>query len=227
MKATGRNRRVLIPLLCLTAAVLLSGCGTRIYESVAVPQAVTEEDSPAPEEGQAASDSGKPEKTKDGTEGHEEPADTDICVYICGAVKKPGVYVMPEGSRIFQLLEKAGGLSADADPVFLNQAELLTDGEQVTVYTREETAEIPQPARTSGDVPAAAGNSGSPDTRININTADAETLQQLNGIGASRAQDIISYRETNGGFGAIEDIMKVSGIKNALFEKIKDDITVG
>ena len=227
MKETGRNRSVLIPLLCLMAAVLLSGCGTRIYESVAVPQAVEEEDSPAPAEGQAASDSGKHEKTQDGAEGQEEPADTDICVYICGAVKKPGVYVMPEGSRIFQLLEKAGGLSADADPVFLNQAELLTDGEQVTVYTREETAEIPQPAKASGEAPAAAGNSGSHDARININTADAETLQQLNGIGASRAQDIIAYRETNGGFGAIEDIMKVSGIKNALFEKIKDDITVG
>lgn len=173
-----------------------------------------------------------------------------IYVDVCGAVKAPGVVTVPEGSRVFEAIAKAGGLREDADARYINQARLLSDGEQVYVPTTQETAAkedgfseagLSRGANAAGPdgsriSDAFAGTGGDPgmenagsnaDGKVNINTADSAALQTLNGIGEARAEAIILYRETNGAFETIEDIMKVSGIKNALFNKIKDDITVG
>ena len=151
----------------------------------------------------------------------EESCSSLIKVFVCGAVEQPGVYSVPAGSRLFEAIGLAGGMRADADPDYLNQARVLTDGEQIRVPTRAETEgmETP-PAQTS------AVGGGSSDGKVNINTADIEELQTLSGIGETRAKAIISYRETNGAFERIEEIMNVSGIKTALFNTIKDDITV-
>lgn len=140
-------------------------------------------------------------------------------VYICGSVTSPGVYALPEGSRVFALIEAAGGLLEDADERTLNQAEVLEDGMQITVYSKEEAAEMPvQPSRTGQD---------SPDSeKINLNTADVDRLMTLSGIGEARAKAIIAYRERHGGFQNIEDIMKIEGIKEKLFDKIKEQIEV-
>ena len=164
-----------------------------------------------------------------------------IYVDVCGAVISPGVVKMPEGSRVFEAIEKAGGLGQDADGSYINKARILCDGEQIYVPTKEETAGI-APRMTDGNTEATAdgiadttqgsgtGSSQSQgvlaDGKVNINTADSATLQTLTGIGESRAEAIILYRETNGAFETIEDIMKVTGIKNALFNNIKNDITV-
>ena len=192
--------------------VVLSGCGTRTVEVTQVrpeescSSAASEEDFYFPDE---SADSGS------------EASDL-IKVFVCGAVEQPGVYSVPAGSRLFEAIGLAGGMRADADPDYLNQARVLTDGEQIRVPTRAETEgmETP-PAQTS------AVGGGSSDGKVNINTADIEELQTLSGIGETRAKAIISYRETNGAFERIEDIMNVSGIKTALFNTIKDDITVG
>ncbi len=128
-------------------------------------------------------------------------------VYICGYVINPGVYICDEGMRIYELIDMAGGFHSEADRDYLNLVEVVTDGQKIYVPKLGEVV--------SGDK-----------QKVNINTADKLTLMTLPGIGESRASDIISYREEQGGFARIEDIMKVSGIKEAAYEKIKDYIVV-
>ena len=141
---------------------------------------------------------------------------------ICGAVQTPGVYELEEGARIFQLIEKAGGLRQDADLASVNQAERVTDGMKVRIYTKEEAASLPQQISES----SAASDAPAQTAKININSADLPQLIQLSGIGESRAADIIAYRTEHGRFLTIEEIMNVSGIKESTFRKIKDQIVV-
>ncbi len=141
---------------------------------------------------------------------------------ICGAVQAPGVYELEEGARIFQLIEKAGGLREDADLTSVNQAERVTDGMKVRVYTKEEAASLPQQISES----SAASDAPAQTAKININSADLSQLVQLTGIGEARAADIIAYRTEHGRFLTIEEIMNVSGIKESTFRKIKDQIVV-
>lgn len=144
------------------------------------------------------------------------PADRVVWVYICGHVRCPGVYSLPEGARVVDAVDAAGGFAEDADTEYWNLAGFLQDGQQIRVPSMEESRE-PEPE-----------NSGSSsDGRVNLNTADETELSTLTGIGPSRARAIIAYREENGPFRSIEDIMNVSGIKEASFAKIKDFITVG
>lgn len=155
-----------------------------------------------------------------------------IYVHICGAVKEPGVYELEEGSRVFQAVETAGGFSEDAAADYLNMADLVADGMKLAVPTREEVengdagSAYGPGALTGGGGSAGQGIYGGAAARVNINTAGREELMTLKGIGEARAEDIIRYRENNGKFQKIEDIMNVSGIKDAAFEKIRDDITV-
>lgn len=150
-----------------------------------------------------------------------EPAQTCF-VHVCGAVASPGVYEMEEGQRIFEAVELAGGFAGDAAPDYLNLAEPVRDGMKIFVPDKEQVQEENQ----SGLQGAAGGIAGETVSRVNINTASREELMTLRGIGKARAEDIIRYRQQNGGFERIEDIMEVSGIKDAAFQKIKDDITV-
>ncbi|MCR5674157.1 MAG: ComEA family DNA-binding protein [Lachnospiraceae bacterium] len=156
-----------------------------------------------------------------------------IVVHVCGAVREPGVYTLDAGSRVCQAVEAAGGFSPDADEACVNQAQILTDGTRLRIPTGEETAAAANGGEPGAQDPvivtagaAEEGNRTPADGRININTADAETLCRLHGVGESTAAKIIAWRETNGRFRRIEDIMQVSGIKEKLFAKIKDDITV-
>ena len=144
-------------------------------------------------------------------ENAEHTEDTEyIFVYVCGAVNSEGVYELPKGSRVYQAIELAGGFSEDADKSNVNQAEVLEDEERIYVPIIGE------------DVLSISEDEG----KININKASKEELMTLPGVGESRAESIIKYREDVGIFQNIEDIMQVSGIKEGLFEKIKDLITV-
>lgn len=160
------------------------------------------------------------------------PPDADaeqIYVQVNGAVEKPGVYQMEAGGRIFQAIELAGGMTQEAAPQSLNQAAVAADGQVITVYTYQEWEEIQNSAGTLPEgalTQTAADMQGIQDDRVNINTADLDTLCGIPGIGQTRARDIISYREQNGAFERIEDIQKVSGIKEGLFNRIKDKIKV-
>ena len=141
-------------------------------------------------------------------------SDEKICVYICGEVASPGVYELDAGSRIYQLIELAGGLLEDADERTVNQAEELFDGQQITIYSKDDNIIVQEPSKIVQD------------GKVNINRAQKEELMTLDGIGEARAEDIIKYRNENGYFSSIDDIKNVTGIKEKMFEKIKDEITV-
>lgn len=139
-----------------------------------------------------------------------ETEDSDIAdgmcyVYICGAVAEPGVYEVNQGSRIYEVVSMAGGLTEDADVSSVNQAEPVYDGQMVYLPTEAEH-------ETDG--------------RVNINTASAEELMTLPGIGQAKAEQILTYRNANGNFSSEEEIMNVEGIKEGLYNRIKDNIRV-
>lgn len=149
----------------------------------------------------------------------EKQQSQNIFVYICGEVKNPGVYELPLGSRIYQLVEKAGGMKKKADTGAVNLAETLMDGQMIRIPEQSEHGQQ--------TVSAASDSTGNgTDGKININTASREQLMTLAGIGEAKADQIIAYRTDNGAFQKIEDIMQVAGIKEGLFEKIKECITV-
>lgn len=140
----------------------------------------------------------------------------DIYVYVCGQVRNPGVYKIEEGSRITHAIQAAGGMTDQAAFEFLNQAEVLEDGQKIYVPTAEEAAEMAENA----------SNEKSDDGKVNLNTADIVGLTSLAGIGETRARAIIAYRESNGGFRQVEEIMNVEGIKEGVYDRIKDRIKV-
>lgn len=146
----------------------------------------------------------------------------NVCyVYVCGAVAVPGVYSLPSGSRIYQAIEAAGGIVENAAPESLNQAEQIEDGQMIQVLTKEEVQ--------NGQVQTGSemqGNENAGDGRVNLNTATEAQLMTLPGIGEAKAESIISYREEHGNFSSVEDIMKIEGIKEGVYSKIKDSITV-
>lgn len=142
-----------------------------------------------------------------------------IYVYVTGEVKKPGVYMMEEGSRISDAVKSAGGFTDNADTASVNLAEKISDEQQINI--------VPANVNTSDGGSGAAGNSSIHGGKININTAAAEELDSfLPGIGEGLSKNIVNYRTKNGRFKSIDDIKKVDGIGSGRFEKIKDYITV-
>lgn len=147
----------------------------------------------------------------------DDIAERLITVHICGEVQKPGVYALPEGTRLVDALKAAGGVTLQAEENFLNLARLLTDGERIEIPSADAVRE--------GTAGRDTGSFGE-DTRININNASKEELMRLPGIGEGKAENILLYRSEHGAFGSAEDIMLVNGIKEALYERLKDYIKV-
>ena len=137
-------------------------------------------------------------------------ATESIFVYVCGAVVQEGVYELPAGSRLYEAVEKAGGFTEDAACSQMNQAEILKDETRIYIPTIGEMAEAQK--QTDG--------------KVDINVASKEELMTLPGVGEAKAAQIIQYRESNGRFKNIEEIMNISGIKEGLFNQIKDYIKI-
>ena len=183
--------------------------------------------------GTVTEDADKKEGLSFGTD-HEETA----TVYVCGAVRCPDVYTLPKDSRMIDAVNAAGGAADDAGVGFLNLASHISDGQKIYIPTEDEVEKAVESGELYGTVVNItangvadgmnhSGNDGSIDNgMVNINTADRTTLMTLPGIGQSKADKIIAYREANGGFSCIEDIMLVGGIKEGLFNKVKDKICV-
>ena len=153
------------------------------------------------------------------SDSEKEKSTENIFVYVCGAVQKPGVYEFLPGQRICDAIAAAGGLSEQAAGDSLNQAEVLSDGQMLRVLTTEEAAAATvQPGQETAE--------SSRDGRVDINTADASALMSLPGIGQSKADAIIAYRNEHGAFKAPEELMNISGIKEGVYQKIKDSIKV-
>ncbi len=221
-----RDVKVYLIAVCLLAAGVCCGCGSRREQAgsdfVLVPE--EESDVTLPPESESVFVS-----AESAAEDGEEPEVSQVFyVHICGEVNHPGVYEMREGSRIFQAVELAGGFTERAAESYLNMAQKIADGMKILVPSEDDVREAGLLA--SGGMSGADADgmrmTGDSEGKVNLNTAGKEALMTLKGIGEARAEDIIRYREENGAFRNIEDVMKVSGIKEAAFEKIKDDITV-
>lgn len=146
----------------------------------------------------------------------------DLLVHVCGAVRAPGVVRLPEGARVAEALELAGGPSARADLGGVNLAARVIDGQQIVVPQRGETG-------TSGGAaaaPAGAGSGVAGGTLVNINTATPAELETLPGVGPATAQKIVDYRTAHGGFKTLDDLKSVPGIGEAKFAAVKDAITL-
>jgi len=151
------------------------------------------------------------------------PTSEPIQVHVAGAVVRPGLYDLPEGSRVMDAVEAAGGFVADADKNSMNLAARVEDAERLDIPYIAGAAPAMQESFT---VITEGTPSTSNEDLVNINTASAEELDTLPGIGPTTAQNIIAYRDENGPFGSIEDIVNVSGIGAATYDGIKDLITV-
>jgi competence protein ComEA len=182
------------------------------------------------------SDTEQDEAECSSSSGEEDAGSPDrLAVYVCGAVNVPGVYYFEAGDIKSLALEKAGGFADGASTDYVNLAEKLQDGEKLYFpYEEEVEAGDIRYSSISDTVLTSAEEAESRETtvqssssgKVNINTADRTELMTLPGIGESKAELIISYRESNGSFSSIEDIMNINGIKNGVYSKIKDYITV-
>ena len=149
----------------------------------------------------------------------EESLEQDlITVDVKGAVKSPGIYDLPVGSRVHDAVQKAGGLTEEADSKSLNLAQKVSDEALVYVPTKGEEAS----QQTASGTPP----STSKEKKVNLNKASLEELKQIKGLGGKRAQDIIDHREANGKFKSVDELKKVSGIGAKTIEKLKDYVTV-
>jgi competence protein ComEA len=154
---------------------------------------------------------------------HLIPAPTDglITVQVSGAVFNPGLYQLPQGSRVQQALDAAGGALNSADPMALNLAATISDGMRIWVPRLNEITSTPAPASKTSLI-----STPSPSNPINLNTATQAELESLPGIGTTRAAQIIIYRQANGLFTQVSDLLKVEGITESVYEKIKGLVTV-
>ena len=224
-------------ILSLLFLSLFASCKSRddglvaVYEdeTVASDLSGNETDGETEREGESATESESETETvtlqvDDGSMDADSAVIKDIKVYVCGAVQRPDVYEISSDSRIVDAVSAAGGFAIDAYPEAMNLAETVSDGSRIYVPTKEEVDAL---AVVYSDTGSGSGDTTSDSTgRVNINTATLEELTTLPGIGDTRARAIIDYREQNGAFGNIEDIMQVTGIKEKSFSKIKDSICV-
>lgn len=245
--------------VCLTAAICAAaGCGREdaLLSELRQESAAEESAEGVPADGAAQfseeqGESGTAER--DGASAVIATEPEEIYVHVCGAVKAPGVYALPAGSRFYEAVEAAGGFAEDACEDYLNMAALLADGSRLEIPTAAQIAEREQAeketaqggretkpaehayymlaqdadtAHGAGGDAAEDGNAGNAsDGLININTADVDELCKLPGIGEGRARAIIEYRQKQGGFQKKEDIMQVSGIGEKMYERMKEYLT--
>ena len=219
------------------AATAFCGCGSSgeevIYTDKSIAMAEDRGTILVAEEAEATLEEAVPEEAK------------EIRVYVCGAVKSPGVYTLLPDRRLVDAVDAAGGFTEEAGTDYLNLAAALSDGQKIYVPTRQEVESAIEngavaaavnitsntPGITSAENMTGPGNelsspSEDSDGKVDINFADVATLMTPPGIGRQKAEKIIAYREENGPFSRIEDIMLVGGIKEGLFHKVKDSICV-
>lgn len=215
---------ILIVILLLLSVLSVSGCSASEEDGL---QEVTEKVSQELEVSQKDPEKSEDQETSGQTEGDtdtgsKKSAEKKIWVYVCGAVNVPGVYELKEDARLYEAIELAGGVNHEAAPEVLNQARVLADGERIYVPKQDEAEAY------SLQDQGLESNAGTADTggKININTAGKEELMTLPGIGESKAEKILRYREDHGAFRSIEDVMQIEGIKEGVFNKIKEKITI-
>ncbi len=209
-----RCTRIMVLVIGMMLLNTVTGCGSNeVTEGLSVIETVEHEE----EQEANTEETAKGEEVEKEAEKEAEV----ILVYVCGAVQTPGVYELKDGSRIVDAIKAAGGMTELAHPSYLNQAQVLLDGDRVCVLTAEEVTQ-------GGDDSIGVGEDTKADNggKVNINQASKEELMELTGIGEAKAESILQYREEKGGFKTIEAIMEIEGIKEGVYNKIKDEISV-
>lgn len=145
----------------------------------------------------------------------------ELYVHVYGAVRAPGLYVLPAGARVVDAVAAAGGAAEDAALEGVNLARPLSDGEQLAVPSRDELAQPP----SAGTAPSTAAPPGEAGT-VNINTADAAALETLPRVGPALAERIIAWRDENGPFASVDDLLAVEGIGPKVLEALRDRVTL-
>lgn len=262
MPKNWRKREVVL-LMILPVFLLFTGCGQGAREIVPARETAagsgTAEDTgeKRPEETDLNRDPDRRKETaiiEPESRGSEEPgsenttldepglhSEKTAVVHVCGAVNSPGIYTLPEGSRLWEAVEAAGGVRPDGAGDYLNMAAPVSDGEKVVVpfladvekpFGEAETISSRPGSDGAGNGGAAgngsgsAGNSGAEAGLVDLNTATLEQLMTLPGVGEAKAKAILEYRENTGPFTVPEDITNVPGIKKGSYEKLKSYITV-
>lgn len=149
-----------------------------------------------------------------------------IYVYICGQIKKPGVYTMTPGARVDDVVKQAGGMTKEASLSSVNLAAVVTDEQQIYIPSKEEINATKSERSATVQKGTGQATAAQPSEKININTASKSELMSLPGIGERKAESILAYRSAKGSFSSIEELTKVDGIKSGVLNKIKEKITV-
>ena len=225
-------KKIIFVILCMLMCVC-QGCSDEEVMEIISEEADKEEN--ADDSIEEASDALADNTEK--TENIETDDSQSFVVYVSGYVNNPGVYELSAGSRVIDAIDAAGGYSKEAYDNYLNLASLIADGQMIYVPSEEEveSGSIERGVASGADGSGAGGvtggngggnggNSSDSGTLVNINQASKEELMTLPGIGESKADKIIAYREANGRFNSPEGIMEISGIKDGLYNKIKDKI---
>ncbi len=152
---------------------------------------------------------GERQMTEEGSQEEERQTEECIYVYVCGHVAVPGVYRLAPENRICDAIRAAGGVTADGRGEKLDQAQHMTDGQTIYVPGEDED-----------------GQAGQEDGRLDLNSATREELMTLPGIGSAKADKIIEYRESHGGFRSVEELMEIPGIKEGIYLKLKDEVKI-
>lgn len=153
---------------------------------------------------------------------HPAPSAANLVVHVAGKVRKPGVVTLPPGARVADAIQAAGGLRPGADTGSLNLARRLVDGEQLMIGLPAPTTAMPPPDA----MPAGPQDAGAPGGLIDLNTATAEQLETLPGVGPVLAQRIIEYRTRNGGFRSVEQLQEVTGIGARRYAELRTRVRV-
>lgn len=215
VRAAMRGRRVPVLALALMGALALGAAALGAQRGGVVIERAGSAEAPVGGAGSAGDDA-------DGAPAAEEP----LVVDVGGAVMSPGVVRVPAGSRVADAIAAAGGLAADADVSGVNQAAPVTDGVKVQVPRAGEAAPGPSAADGGTGAPVAADTAAATGGAVNINTAGADELATLPGVGPATARAIIEDRAANGPFAAPEDLMRVSGIGEKRFERMRAQVVV-
>ena len=207
------NKKIYVFILSVICFIFI-GCGkenSEVIEIKDLPQDLYEEQT---------DDKDSQEKENQGENKHIQKDGEYVYVHVCGAVKSPGVYKLKIPARVYEALESAGGITDDGCEDFINQAREIVDGEQIYIPTIEEKEE------GSFTLNVKEEHSEKSDGIININTASEDELMTLPGIGQSKAKSIVDYRNDKGKFNSTEEIKNIEGIKDGVYNKIKDKISI-
>lgn len=242
-----KNRiRMILTGSIIGVCLLLAGCGankkTLIIASELAEETETGSQFDVPEESgtdrqldvseEAGTDSPADSLETAGKLQDAKPSEQEVYVYVCGAVENPGVYILNGVPRICDAVDAAGGFCENAAESYWNMAEIIADGQMIYVPTTEEAEERnwdvleKETSAKTNEHPAETNPTDDAGKKVNLNTASKEQLMLIPGIGEAKADSIISYREKNGAFSKVEEVMNISGIKDGLFEKMKEYITV-